>query len=349
MAGNVKEWCANEVEGSRLRYILGAGWNEPSYRFAETDAQDPWLRRETYGVRLVKNLGPAEHTMVAVGQVAPDPSTVVPVSADQIPGLLRFYSYDRNVSLDGRIDATDDSSDLYRKEKISFRASYGTERVPGYLFLPKNAEPPYQTVIFFPSAYSRAVPSSDSLDLGTFEFLMRSGRAVLYPIYQGTFERRPNVGPGRNGIRDMHVQWALDFFRAVDYLETRREVNMQQLGYYSLSMGAFFGPIPVALEPRIKAAVFASGGLRYTSPPETQPANFMPLVKIPVLLVNGKDDFAVPVAAQQRFLELLGTPAEHKDLKSLDGGHVPQDLRGLIKEVLDWYDRYLGTVRLITR
>jgi dienelactone hydrolase len=175
---------------------------------------------------------------------------------------------------------------------------------------------------------------------------VRSGRAVIYPIYQGTFERRGNVGAGRNGVRDMQVQWALDFFRAMDYLETRRDVDMQKIGYYSLSMGAFFGPIPVSQEPRIKAAVFAAGGLRYNAPPETQTANFMPLVKVPVLLVNGKDDFAVPVAAQQRFLELLGTPAEHKTLKTLDGGHVPQDMRGLIKEVLDWFDRYLGAVAM---
>ena len=346
MAGNMKEWCANEVDGRPLRYILGGGWNEPSYRFAESDAQDPWTRRETYGVRLVKNLGSAEQTLVAVGQVRPDPATVVPVSDDQLPGLLRFYSYDRSVPLESRVETIDDSSALYRKEKVSFRAAYGTERVPAYLFLPKNARPPYQTIVFFPSAYGRAVPSSDSLDLGVFEFLVRSGRALIYPIYQGTFERRSNVGPGLTGVRDMNVQWALDFFRAMDYLETRRDVDVQKVGYYSLSMGATFGPIPVSLEPRVKAAVFASGGLRYTAPPETQPANFMPRVKVPVLLVNGKDDFAVPIAAQQRYLELLGTPAEHKALKSLDGGHVPQDMRGLVKEVLDWFDRYLGPVAL---
>lgn len=179
-----------------------------------------------------------------------------------------------------------------------------------------------------------------------FEFLVRSGRAVIYAIYQGTFERRPNVGPGRNGIRDMHVQWALDLFRAVDFLETRHDLDVQRLGYYSLSMGAFFGPIPIAQDRRIKAAALASGGLRYASPPETQPANFMPLVKVPVLLVNGKDDFGVPVAEQRRYLELLGTPAEHKVLKTLEGGHVPQDMRGLVKEVLDWFDRYLGPVTL---
>ncbi len=52
----------------------------------------------------------------------------------------------------------------------------------------------------------------------------------MYPVYQGTFERRkPDAeapvraeaidAPGR--LRDLHVQWAKDFFRAVDYLETR--------------------------------------------------------------------------------------------------------------------------------
>lgn len=78
---------------------------------------------------------------------------------------------------------------------------------------------------------------------------------------------------------------------------------MERLGYYSLSMGAYFGPIPVALEPRIKVAVFASGGLRFNYAPEIQPANFAPLVKIPVLLVNGRNDFQAPIEAQLRLME----------------------------------------------
>ena len=202
-------------------------------------------------------------------------------------------------------------------------------------------------IVLFPSAYARQTPSSVILDLGTFEYIIRSGRALLYPVYQGTFERRVNLPPGRQSAawRDMHVQWAKDFFRAVDYLETRKDIDMSKLGYYSLSMGAYFGPIPVSLDPRIKVAVFASGGLRYNYPPETQPANFMPRVKVPVLLVNGKDDFSVPLAAQLRFHELLGTPPEHKKHIALEGGHVAQDMRGMFKEVLDWYDKYLGAVR----
>jgi len=344
MAGNVKEWCANEVVGSDRRYILGGAWDEPSYRFAEQDAQNPWGRRETYGVRLVKNVGPAEHAAVPVGRVTPDPATIVPVSDELFAIYRRLYEYDRT-PLNARVDTVDDSSSHWRKETVSFAAAYGNQRVPAFLFLPKNVKPPYQTVVLFPSAYARAVPSSGALDLGTFEFIMRSGRALLYPVYQGTFERRANVQPGPAGSRDMRVQWAKDFFRAVDYLETRPEIDKARLGYYSLSMGAYFGPILIALEPRIKAAVFTAGGLSYTQPPETQPANFAPHIKVPVLLVNGKDDFAVSDAERRRYYEILGPPAPLKQSVVLEGGHVPQDMRGLVRVVLDWYDTHLGVVR----
>jgi serine/threonine protein kinase/dienelactone hydrolase len=345
MAGNVKEWCANEVTGRSRRYILGGGWDEPSYRFAEADGQNPWARRDTFGVRLVKNLGPAEAAAVPVGRVNPDPSSIVPVSDELFQVYRGFYDYDRTQDLQARVDSVDDSSPHWRKEKVSFAAAYENQRIPAYLFLPKNAKPPYQTVVLFPSAYSRAVPSSDSLDLGTFEFIIRSGRALLYPVYQGTYERRANAQPGRSGYRDLNIQWAKDFFRAVDYLETRPEIDTQKLAYYSLSMGAFFGPIPVALEPRLKAAVFTAGGLRYDVLPEAQPANFAPHVKIPVLLVNGEDDFAVSLAEQRRFYEILGTSPSLKKAVRLPGGHVPQDMRGLVRAVLDWYDLHLGAVR----
>ncbi len=71
----------------------------------------------------------------------------------------------------------------------------------------------------------------------------------------------------------------------------------------------------------------------------------MPRVKVPVLMINGKEDMSVPLAAQQRFYDLLGTPAAHKRHIALEGGHVPQDMRGRLRETLDWYDKYLGPVR----
>src|SRR3954463_8692152 len=344
MAGNVKEWCVNAVAHAHERFILGGGWNEPSYRFTEAEARDPWRREQTFGVRLIKNLGPGGAAAEPVVAVNPDPNTVVPVSDTEFDAYRRFYAYDRT-PLDVRIESTEDSAPMYRKLRVSFAAAYAGERVPAYLFLPKSIKPPYQTIVLFPSAYARAAPSSEHLDLSFFEFIVKSGRALLYPIYQGTFERHGGAGTGTSGIRDMQVQWAKDLFRAVDYLNSRDDIDHQRIGYYSISMGAYFAPIPLALEPRLKTAVIISGRLRYDYPPEIQPANFMPHLKVPVLMINGLNDFSASQGAQERYLALLGTPAEHKRRVPLEGGHVPNDKRGLIREVLDWYDKYLGPVK----
>jgi dienelactone hydrolase len=342
MAGNVKEWCANEVPGTSRRYILGGGWNEPSYRFTEAEGRDAWERDATFGLRLIDDPAAPAEADRPVPRIVPDPKTVVPVNDAAFEFLTRFYSYDRT-PLDVRSGEIDDSSPDWRKETVSYAAAYGGERVTAYLFTPKHAAAPYQTLVLFPTSYARNVNSSARLDLATFDFLIKSGRAVLYPVYQGTFERRGSVSPGRAGMRDMQVQWAKDFFRSVDYLVTRQDVDKDRLGYYSVSMGAYFAPIPIALEPRIKAAALIAGGLRYDYPDEVQPANFMPRVHVPTLLLNGRDDFGSSLEAQQRYLELLGTARKQHHV--LDGGHVPGDWRAVIREVLDWYDTYLGPVK----
>ena len=351
MAGNVKEWCANAANTDDMRYILGGGWNEPSYRYSEPDARNAWERASTFGVRLIKDrAGVSGGTSaeaaapIARTRLYGDPKTVVPVSDELFDVYRRFYTYDRT-PLAAKSESVDDSSPYWRLERVTFAAAYGQERVPAHLFLPKNASPPYQTVVLFPSAYALNASSSSTLDLSRFDFIIRSGRALLYPIYQGTFERRQADRGLANARRDMQVQQAKDFFRAVDYLETRPDIDMTRLGYYSLSMGAYFGPIPVSLEPRIKVAVFASAGMRYNYPPEIQPANFAPRVTVPVLIINGRNDFQNPPESPARLLELLGTPSNRKKLVTLEGGHVPNDMLGVIRNVLDWYDTYLGPVK----
>src|SRR5712692_6698672 len=79
----------------------------------------------------------------------------------------------------------------WRKEKVSYRAAYGDERIPAFLYLPRNAQPPYQAVLWAPGGYAYFLRSSETgLSTEYFKFLLRTGRAVLYPVYKGTFERR---------------------------------------------------------------------------------------------------------------------------------------------------------------
>ena len=76
--------------------------------------------------------------------------------------------------------------------------------------------------------------------------------------------------------------------------------------------------------------------------PEVDPFNFAPRVKTPVILLNGRDDFTFPIeTSQQPLYRLLGTPEADKAHKLYDGGHVFPFSR-MIKDSLDWLDRYLG-------
>lgn len=58
------------------------------------------------------------------------------------------FFYDKT-PLASSIETRDESNKDWTLEKISFNAAYGNEKVISYLFLPKNAFPPYQTIIFF--------------------------------------------------------------------------------------------------------------------------------------------------------------------------------------------------------
>ncbi len=150
MAGNVKEGVSNP-SGAK-RYILGGGWNEPVYMF--TDAQLPFARNTVYGFRCIK-VDRAEDLRAALTADAALPSrdlrSVPPVADPVFRAWQSIYSFDHG-NLNATVDATDDSSPEWRMERVSYAAAYGDERVPAYLFLPKNAKPPYQTIVFFPGS-----------------------------------------------------------------------------------------------------------------------------------------------------------------------------------------------------
>jgi pimeloyl-ACP methyl ester carboxylesterase len=80
-------------------------------------------------------------------------------------------------------------------------------------------------------------------------------------------------------------------------------------------------------------------------PPEADPVNFVPRIRIPVLLLGGRQDFIHPVdTAQVPFFRMLGTPEKDKKHVIFEGGHAPLRIQPLIKDILDWLDRYLGPV-----
>ena len=123
----------------------------------------------------------------------------------------------------------DDTSPYWRKEKVSYLAASGGERIPAFLFLPKNARPPYQTVVYFPSSQARVIPSSADLDVRFIDFVIRSGRALLHPIYNDTYERRIAVRTaGPAAFRDLRIQWSKELGRSIDFIETRPDLDRER-------------------------------------------------------------------------------------------------------------------------
>jgi len=346
MAGNVKEWVWNEINGQR--YILGGAWNEPVYMAVADDSRPPMDRGAVNGFRCVKETAPSAPGAYAAsaGARARDYTKERPVDNAAFEIFRRFYSYDRT-ALDARIERAEDVGE-WRRERVSFAAAYGNERVLANILIPKNAPPPYQVVIWFPGSYAFDLKHSDG-DLPFsyyFDFLPRSGRALVYPVYKGTYERHVTLR-GRNEDRDTVIQWSKDLGRTIDYLNSRNDFDKDRIAYYGFSTGGSSAIPVVALESRLKAAIFLAGGLQTDWPtlPETEPINFAPRIKIPFLMLSGRYDFTFPVETSQKVLfKLVGTPPERKRYVLFDNtGHIPPRL-DVMREILDWLDRYLGSV-----
>jgi serine/threonine protein kinase/dienelactone hydrolase len=352
MAGNVKEWTLNEKPDGK-RIIMGGGFGEPNYMFYETDAQSPWDRRPNFGFRCAKLESPPNTDVGSVPLEATirDYSKEKPVSNDVFKAYTALYAYDK-AELNAQVEETTQMEN-WSREKVTFDAAYGHERVTVYLFLPKSSSPPFQTVVYFPGAFAFL---DDQLNLSsvedTYGFLMSNGRALMVPIYKGMYQRRDGLVPGDGSPpgfrRDHEIAWSKDLGRSLDYLETRKDIDSTKLAYLGLSAGAGEGAHLPAMEKRIKAAILDSGGLQLTIHylPEGDPFNFVTHVTVPVLMLNGRYDGTFPVQSSQLPLfQLLGTTASDKKHVIYEGGHGVLPNPAAVRESLEWLDRYLGPVR----
>jgi len=346
MSGNVREWSWNAVDGDR-RFILGGAWRTQTYLAYDPEALPPFDRSALNGFRCVRNLGPIPAAVAApLVRQTRDFTKARPVPDDVFQAYRIMYAYDHaplNAKPEGVVENTTD----WTKEKITIDAGHEGERLPLYLFLPRNVRPPYQTVLFFPSAAVVGMPSSQDLgDMEDVDYVIKSGRALVYPIYTGTYEHSGTfVAPGAIGDLNQVIQHSKEIGRTIDFLETRPEIDKTRIAYLGASWGAAYGVIFAALEPRFKAIVFLDGGFFLTPPmPADDQVNFASRLTKPVLMVNGRFDFTFsPDRAQEPMFRMIGTPDAEKRRVVFDAPHgVSQQKDALSTEVLAWLDKYLG-------
>jgi len=352
MAGNVREWCWNETGERKERYILGGAWDDPFYMFNDAYAVSPFDRSARNGLRYVKylsDIASSKKTWAPIELPSRDYTKEKPVSDEIYEIYKRLYAYDRT-ELNPVIESVEEG-DYWKKEKIFFNAGYGNERMFAYLLTPKNVGRPYQTIVYFPGSQVIHLRSSENKILaGITGPVVKSGRAVMYPIYKGTYERGDGLDSDypdtSNFYRDHVIQWSKDLGRSIDYLETRSDIDINNLAYLGVSWGAIYGALLPAIEKRLKVNILWAGGFPIQkSLPEVDPINFVSRVTIPTLMLNGRyDHFIALEKSIAPMYHLLGTPEKDKRQVIFDTGHALPGNQAL-KEVFDWLDRYLGRVQ----
>jgi serine/threonine protein kinase len=361
MPGNVREWCYNEAEAGRI--VRGGAWNDNPYAFYNVTALPPMDRSPTNGFRVASY---PERDVVDEALFGPftypesrDLRSQEPVSDEVFQVYKDQFSYDPS-PLNPRVESREESPRGWIRERVSYSAAYRDERIVGYLHLPKDVEPPYSVVVYFPGSQALAGGERDNLEdwleFNVFlSFLPAAGRAVLYPTYQGTFQRFDPVfvplhsGAPTRAFSDYMLELVQDFMRSVDYLETRDDIDTDRLAFYGMSWGGWTGTVIPAVDERVRASILLAGGILphtdLAARPEVDPWNYVSRVRQPTLMINGRYDtnFRLDESILPTF-DALGTPDEDKALKLYDTDHIPPR-PDFIRETLAWLDEYLGPVR----
>jgi eukaryotic-like serine/threonine-protein kinase len=358
MAGNVREWCWNETPHGRL--MRGGAWNENLYMLCNPSQLPGLDRSPENGFRCAKYVADMAAPDTAFGLFVWDEPIdvrkITPVSDPVFQVYREQFAYDKT-PMNAVVESRKQNSEGWTQETITLNAAYGHERIIAYLFLPVNATPPYQTVIYYPSAAAFMAPRSKEIEVYHefpmfLSFLVKNGRAVLFPVYKGTFERGDLAMTSlifadsvNSRLYTEHVvQTVKDFKRCVDYLENRPDIDTRRLAYYGMSRGAILGGIIPAVDDRLKVSILLGAGVDPRGRPEVRQTNYLPRVRVPTLVLNGKYDIYLSPETQIPFLDLLGALPQDKRLKLCESSHTPTR-NDVIKETLAWLDHYLGPVR----
>jgi len=345
MAGNVREWLANPMgEGYG---VTGGSWDGPSYLYTEYAAQPGGFASSSLGFRCARSEGPGDQGAARIDLDRRTPS-YTPVDEAGYRALLTHYAYDKRPA-NPRVPAIEDAP-AWTRERV-WIDGVASDSVLLYFYAPRNAEPPYQTIVYVASSsafFSQTVPEEVEWAIGP---VIQAGRAVLAVVLKGMLERPFPAGyeappPPSVGFRDLMVLQATELRLGMDYAVGRADVDPDKLAYVGVSFGAGSRLTFSAVDNRYRAVIYVGGGIdERVKPtlPEADNVNFAPYVRVPKLLLNGRHD--EEHGWLTRALPLWNLLREPKELVLVEeGGHVVP-LEERIPAINGFLDRVLGVVR----
>ncbi|MGI9628671.1 MAG: protein kinase domain-containing protein [Longimicrobiales bacterium] len=345
LAGNVREW-ASTVSGDG-RYLLGGAWSDPIYFLHDAYAAPPWQREVEDGVRCAEYTEgvPPEHLRTARALPPQDFSRGATMSDELFASQNSFMSYDNEQPLGVVVDSVVEHDWGATEQWVSVDGAYG-QRLPIRLHFPTELPPPYEPIIFFGGG--NVIRSGEMEDpQPPLDYLIRSGRVLVEPAYDGTFMRndgRTIQRMGGPGSTELFAHWVQDLGRTIDFLEEHADFDHTEVVYLGLSLGASMVPTLIPFEPRFKAVILFSGGYgrRETQPSLDHRMSLAGRMQIPILMMGGENDFHLPPAWQQAMFDSFGTPPEDKRIRIFESGHWPLPMNEVIRETVDFLERHVG-------
>jgi len=344
LPGNVSEWIFNSTGTNRI--IMGGNFREPTYWYNNRLGISPWTRNELIGFRCMRYINDTLRNELSQ-DFRPnerDFSNAEPVSDEVfsvIKDLYRYEKEDLNPVIDSRVETED-----WIKETVLVDVPYEDTPLELAVFLPTNAQAPFQSVLYYPGLGALYESSSAGMKMENswIDFFLKGGRALIWPVYYGTYGRGDIEVENWQTYRQVHSYRMIDARIACDYIETRNDMDAEKIAFAGVSWGGFVAPYVLAIEERIKLGILILFGVQSSDEyPWRDQINYLPRVKIPMLLLAGRYDPDYSMKQQQAFYDFLGTPENEKEWKIYESTHyIPRD--DLINESLNWLDKYFGPV-----
>ena len=245
------------------------------------------------------------------------------------------FGYDDSKPLDVQDKPTSYGTNEVRVDDLSFTGP-GDTRLNAFLLTPSGSEGRHPAVIYAHGAggdrqelldEARQMAEKGAVTL-TLDMIYSPSRAK--PLPQGMEGARANSQLEMEAVKEVR--------RAVDLLQSRDDVDGDEIGYVGWSQGARMGALTSGVEHRIKAFDLIAGGaapvseyVKYapvdlqeeleTVLEKTDPIHFVGLAEPSELLFqDGRQDEVVPEAALK---ELANAGSEPKEVRWYDAGHVP--------------------------
>lgn len=173
----------------------------------------------------------------------------------------QWYNYDHSLPLHAQV-VPFDTLPSAKRYTVTYTSTHD-QRVAGILALPIHGKSPFPCILLMHGSGG----SKDTSYIKTSSIaLTQLGYATFSIDAQYCGARKL---PGRNGdiflpdsytSRDAWVQTVVDLRRAVDYLQTRQDINGKHIGFLGFSMGAMLGSVFGGVEKRISVFCLAVPG-----------------------------------------------------------------------------------------